>query len=136
MSASSPRKRKPVCPNCGSDDVLADAAAVWDVDTQTWDITNVFDSGHACSACGAASITFKWMKVAESVPDAADAADTPSTAASHRNDDAIEFDDVALRQIRFLVGTSRRALEEARSYFDEMTDTAKRAEAAQLLEEA
>lgn len=53
-------KEVAVCTHCGSDDVVADAAARWDIDTQEWDITNVFDKGHSCGNCGGeCSIEFK-----------------------------------------------------------------------------
>ncbi len=41
-----------VCATCGSDNVLADAFAEWDVDNQCWTVQNVFDKGHACESCG------------------------------------------------------------------------------------
>lgn len=54
--------RKPVCPRCGSDNVVADAAARWDTETHAWDVSNVFDKGHGCDDCGAADIEFKWVQ--------------------------------------------------------------------------
>jgi hypothetical protein len=38
------------CPNCGSDDICADAAARWDVDAQDWVLTHVMDEV-TCQAC-------------------------------------------------------------------------------------
>ena len=42
---------KMVCKECGSDDVLCDAYAVWDVDTQQWEVVNTFDKGAYCNEC-------------------------------------------------------------------------------------
>lgn len=38
-----PRKVKMVCERCGSEEVLRDAWAEWDVDEQEWVLQNVFD---------------------------------------------------------------------------------------------
>jgi len=40
-----------VCGQCGSDDVLADAYAEWDVGAQAWVVANVFDKGSFCNQC-------------------------------------------------------------------------------------
>jgi len=47
------QKMKMVCSTCGSDDVLADAYAEWDVGKQEWTVQNVFDKGHVCNVCDA-----------------------------------------------------------------------------------
>jgi hypothetical protein len=44
-------KVKMVCAHCGSEDVVADAYAEWDVESQTWEITQTFDKGGYCSQC-------------------------------------------------------------------------------------
>jgi hypothetical protein len=56
----------PVCPQCGSDNVAADAAARWSPQHQTWEVSNVFDKGHGCDDCGAEDIEFVWAET--SVP--------------------------------------------------------------------
>lgn len=38
-------KQKPVCQECGSDDVSFDAAAVWNQETQEYELSSTFDSG-------------------------------------------------------------------------------------------
>jgi len=43
-------KEKPVCTECGSDEVLCDAWAEWDEEAQEWVLNNTFDHTH-CSAC-------------------------------------------------------------------------------------
>lgn len=43
-------KIKIVCSDCGSDAVMRDAWATWDVDLQDWVLGNVFDQGH-CEIC-------------------------------------------------------------------------------------
>jgi hypothetical protein len=40
-----------VCTHCGSNDVLVDAYAEWNVEAQRWEISNVFDKGHHCNNC-------------------------------------------------------------------------------------
>lgn len=40
-----------VCRHCGSEDVLADAYAEWDVEEQKWVISNIFDKGAYCNSC-------------------------------------------------------------------------------------
>jgi hypothetical protein len=42
---------KIVCSECGSDDVFRDAWAVWNVESQDWELGTVFDQGF-CDACG------------------------------------------------------------------------------------
>ncbi len=44
-------KIKIVCSRCGSDDVRRDAYAAWNVETQGWELSAVFDQGY-CEACG------------------------------------------------------------------------------------
>jgi hypothetical protein len=45
------KKQKPVCGNCGSSDVLADAYASWNSETQDWELSNTFDKGAHCESC-------------------------------------------------------------------------------------
>jgi len=40
-----------VCRECGSDNVMRDAWAVWSVDAQEWELGTVFDQGF-CDDCG------------------------------------------------------------------------------------
>jgi len=40
-----------VCSLCGSEDVLADAYAFWNAETQQWEVSNVFDKGAYCNNC-------------------------------------------------------------------------------------
>lgn len=42
---------KMVCRECGSEDVLADAYAEWNVELQQWEVQNVFDKGSFCQQC-------------------------------------------------------------------------------------
>jgi ribosomal protein L37AE/L43A len=44
-------RTKPVCSHCGSDDVKADAYAVWDIEAQTWQVGDTYDKGAFCEAC-------------------------------------------------------------------------------------
>jgi hypothetical protein len=49
------RRKEPkvrmVCEDCGSTDVMRDAWAHWDVESQDWVLGAVFDYAH-CDACG------------------------------------------------------------------------------------
>jgi hypothetical protein len=45
------KKIRIVCSHCGSEDVRADAYAQWDVDSQSWEIAQVFEKGAFCSQC-------------------------------------------------------------------------------------
>jgi hypothetical protein len=44
-------KMQMICRNCGSINVVADAYAGWNVETQAWEISNVFDKGAHCDEC-------------------------------------------------------------------------------------
>lgn len=44
-------KVKLVCRSCGSDDIVSDAYARWDVQTQEWDLSSVLDN-KICESCG------------------------------------------------------------------------------------
>ena len=39
------------CQSCDSEDVLADAYAKWNIDTQEWELHNTFDNGSYCENC-------------------------------------------------------------------------------------
>lgn len=39
-----------VCTTCGSDQVLLDAWAAWNPDTQKWELSSTFDSAY-CEKC-------------------------------------------------------------------------------------
>lgn len=43
----------PVCRECGSESVVADAAARWSTEERRWEVSNVFDNGHHCDDCDA-----------------------------------------------------------------------------------
>lgn len=45
---------KPVCSHCGSESIVRDAAARWDVETQKWDFSSIYDCT-TCDLCGAES---------------------------------------------------------------------------------
>lgn len=40
-----------VCSTCGSNDVLSDAYAEWNIVTQQWELQNTFDKGAFCAHC-------------------------------------------------------------------------------------
>ena len=43
-------KVKMVCTTCGSDDVVRDAWAAWDKDTQAWELHSIYDNAF-CNTC-------------------------------------------------------------------------------------
>ena len=45
------QKLIPVCNRCGCSDIVADAAARWDVESQKWEISDVYEKGHYCEEC-------------------------------------------------------------------------------------
>jgi hypothetical protein len=50
-------KIKVICPKCGSDDVVCDACARWDVESQSWTLCTEYDD-RTCEACGYESHSF------------------------------------------------------------------------------
>jgi hypothetical protein len=53
-------KQIPVCSHCGSENIKADAYAVWDRDRQQWEVSETFDKGAYCEICdGATRIDWK-----------------------------------------------------------------------------
>jgi len=54
-------KEMPVCSTCGSDDVVADAWAEWDVEKQEWVLRTHFDDKF-CNDCEG-STHVKWISV-------------------------------------------------------------------------
>ena len=50
MTQTSSTQVRQVCNHCGSDRVIADANAVWDVTQQSWVLAEVFDD-YFCSDC-------------------------------------------------------------------------------------
>ena len=52
----------PVCRYCGSANVMRDAWAVWDVDTQTWQLGASFDYSK-CGDCDAEMQWFEWVDI-------------------------------------------------------------------------
>lgn len=44
-------KVKMVCAECGDESVLADAYVQWNIETQDWDVANVFEKGGYCDTC-------------------------------------------------------------------------------------
>lgn len=54
-------KRKPVCAECGSDNVWVDATASWDIGQQRWVLENTFQQEY-CEKCDGET-TFEWEDV-------------------------------------------------------------------------
>ncbi len=58
------KKTKPVCTECGSDDVRADAYACWNVETQDFELAATFEKGWVCEQC-AEECTVEWVELEE-----------------------------------------------------------------------
>ena len=53
-----------VCNTCGSEEVLVDAWASWDIDNQRWELFNTFESTAFCAECdGECSVSEKQLTV-------------------------------------------------------------------------
>lgn len=44
------KRIKYVCPNCGSDYVFSDASAIWNTDSQQWELYVIYDNSY-CEGC-------------------------------------------------------------------------------------
>ena len=55
------KQKIPVCKLCGSTDVVKDAWAYWNFDTQDWEIQYVFDDTF-CNSCQATDSDFNWFE--------------------------------------------------------------------------
>lgn len=54
---------RPLCPRCGSDDIVRDATARWDIDAQCWSLSGTFDN-ETCEACEAEGDDFaRWVPI-------------------------------------------------------------------------
>ncbi len=58
---------KPICSECGNDDILNDAYAEWDMDTQSWIIQQVFDKGAICQDCEGET-SLEWVRFDMGLP--------------------------------------------------------------------
>ncbi|ESQ75196.1 hypothetical protein ABAC402_11035 [Asticcacaulis sp. AC402] len=54
-----------ICADCGSDRILKDAYAEWDIETQEWVLSTTFDD-NLCDACGGTTVQEEGIAVAES----------------------------------------------------------------------
>lgn len=70
------KKQCPVCKQCGSGDVQADAWATWNMESQSWEVSFTSDDkGAYCNRCdGETRLT--WIVVTEFKP--CDSCDTPT----------------------------------------------------------
>lgn len=57
-----PAYEKPVCRNCGSDDVLVDAFASWDPVAQDWKVHDTYAKNGFCNACNGEART-TWIEI-------------------------------------------------------------------------
>lgn len=45
------KKYRMVCADCGSEEVVKDAYASWNIETQEWEVASTHDKGSYCSIC-------------------------------------------------------------------------------------
>ena len=57
---SEPKKEKPTCPYCGSYEITCDANAVWNPETQIWEVGSTFANGY-CNGCDTETKYFTWV---------------------------------------------------------------------------
>ncbi|CAB4120962.1 hypothetical protein UFOVP4_32 [uncultured Caudovirales phage] len=55
---------KPTCPSCGGEDVGCEASAVWNVETQAWELSTTYDN-EWCNACGDSHTHLIWTPIEE-----------------------------------------------------------------------
>jgi predicted RNA-binding Zn-ribbon protein involved in translation (DUF1610 family) len=54
---------KYVCPACGSENVLRDAYAAWDIQKQEWVLHDTYNNRDVCNNCGETNIELKVVRV-------------------------------------------------------------------------
>lgn len=57
-------KQKPICVECGSENVNLDATAMWDVEKQDWVLAYTYDDAFCCD-CEMDNISLNWVTVKE-----------------------------------------------------------------------
>lgn len=60
--AAKPERKKPICRNCGSDNLERDALVSWNIDTQDWEVMSVLDNV-TCRSCGYESNWSQWVLI-------------------------------------------------------------------------
>lgn len=61
-------RAKPVCAHCGSDQLVRDASARWDAESQDWTMSGIYDCT-TCDICGAESDDLaRWVPVDHVMP--------------------------------------------------------------------
>lgn len=58
------QKEKPICATCKTDDVRRDAFASWDVETQSWELSETYDYSHCNNCEGEARL--EWVPATDS----------------------------------------------------------------------
>ena len=53
--------KKPFCAYCGSDNVVRDAWAEWDIENQEWELQDVYDDAY-CFECDD-STSLEWIEI-------------------------------------------------------------------------
>jgi hypothetical protein len=56
-------RTKPVCLCCRSSDILFDAYAHWNQETQAWEVHGTYDKGSYCRRCDDDEARVEWVPV-------------------------------------------------------------------------
>jgi len=54
----------PTCTNCGSEELSRDAYANWNIGTQSWEVSSVYDF-FICDQCGESAQYANWKEIDE-----------------------------------------------------------------------
>jgi hypothetical protein len=59
------RKLDVVCSVCGSDEIVADACAHWDVESQSWTLGEVWEKGAMCGGCDQHDARYDYKEIVD-----------------------------------------------------------------------
>ena len=54
-------KQRPLCPRCGSDDIVVEATALWRFAAQAWVVASTYDNDFYCCACDSEFKSANWV---------------------------------------------------------------------------
>lgn len=55
-------KARPLCPLCGSDDIVVEATARWHFDNQDWVVSDTYDNDFYCCSCDSEFKQANWIE--------------------------------------------------------------------------
>ena len=69
------RKLNVVCDVCGSEDIVADANAHWDKESQSWEVGEVWEKGAFCNGCDCMDARYDYKEIIDGADDTTQGAD-------------------------------------------------------------